>query len=162
MRCRWKKLISRFIDGELNKEEKEFMENHIRGCDICSQELRFLKMIKDNLNKDFDYQIDSSFRQNVISELTDIQTNFKRRFNLWLDDIYTLAKRLIPAFTVVLLLIVFSFVFRQQSLAVVTIEDVLINNHLTKEEEFILGNDELSPGVILGLFLNGDNQEGGC
>ena len=162
MRCRWKKLISRFIDGELDKEEKEFMENHIRGCDICSQELRFLKMIKDNLNKDFDYQIDSSFRQNVISELTDIQTNFKKRFNLWLDDIYTPAKRLIPAFTVVLLLIVFSFVFRQQSLAVVTIEDILINNHLTKEEKFILGNDELSPGVILGLFLNGDNQEGGC
>ena len=162
MRCRWKKLISRFIDGELDKEEKEFMENHIRGCDICSQELRFLKMIKDNLNRDFDYQMDSSFRQNVISELTDIQTNFKKRFNLWLDDIYAPAKRLIPAFTVVLLLIIFSFVFRQQSLAVVTIEDILINNHLTKEEEFILGNDELSPGVILGLFLNGDNQEGGC
>lgn len=45
MRCSKRKLISSYIDGELNEDKRSLLESHLNGCRECAGELEELQKI---------------------------------------------------------------------------------------------------------------------
>ena len=45
MRCSQRKLISSYIDGELNEDKRSLLESHLNGCRECARELEELQKI---------------------------------------------------------------------------------------------------------------------
>jgi hypothetical protein len=46
MKCDYLRLINKYADGELYREDKDFMDNHIPFCPECKDELRLTVFLK--------------------------------------------------------------------------------------------------------------------
>jgi anti-sigma factor RsiW len=99
MRCSKRKLISPYIDGELNENKRSLLESHLTGCRECAQELEELKKIHMLLSSAEPFEVPHGFPTRV---LANIRSNEQRRSN----DFVHIFKRLTEGFAVLLLIVV--------------------------------------------------------
>lgn len=72
-----RELLIQYIDDAIDPLEKIIIEEHIKDCDICKEEIRVFRALEDNLNTyDFSYDVPDSMN-NMIELLTDNLVNME-------------------------------------------------------------------------------------
>lgn len=145
-----KKLVSEYIDGEL-KRHIDFIENHIKLCDECSQLVKVHKLVK------------STLKENPIEVspylFTRIQARLKERKvqqTFW-DYAINFSKEL--AFALILLLFIllgFELISNKSSFKV---EEAILSETPTVHK-IISSNENLSKDEILELTLSNGGKNG--
>ncbi len=49
MNCKYLPLVNRYADSELSEKEKGFIEKHLKTCPVCAQEIKYLRLMKQQL-----------------------------------------------------------------------------------------------------------------
>jgi anti-sigma factor RsiW len=99
MRCSKRKLISPYIDGELNKDKRSLLESHLNGCRECARELEELQKIHMLLAGAEPFEVPHGFSTRV---LANIRAKEKRRS----ADFVHILKTLTEGFAVLVLIVV--------------------------------------------------------
>lgn len=97
MRCSKRKLISSYIDGELNEDKRSLLESHLNGCRECAREFEELQKIHMLLASAEPFDVPHGFSTRV---LANIRSKGKRRF----ADFVHIFKTLTEGFAVLLLI----------------------------------------------------------
>lgn len=140
MKCNYLKLLNRYIDNELLKEKKEFMDNHILSCLACIQELKHLGSLRQNILKSKINSNPEFFWQTLKSRIVNEERiqypagNFAFDFAEW-------AKRLIPVPILASILVVILLSLSQK------------NSNLV--DEYLFANQDSS---VLELIENSGSQ----
>jgi len=153
MKCNYAFLVSRFIDGELDEERIVFLKEHLKLCRVCGEEFEVLTKMKSMFTQKLDYNVSSDFTDRVLSSLPDRKFNLKERFDIWVDDIFPVARKLVPVPLILATLLILFITTQYKTVLPVTIEDVLLGNHFTQEEMLILSDNQLSKEVALELLI---------
>jgi len=98
MRCLKRKLISPYIDGELNEDKRSLLEAHLNGCRECARELEELQKIHMLLAGAEPFEAPHGFSTRV---LANIRSKGKRRS----ADFVHIFKILTEGFAVLLLIV---------------------------------------------------------
>ena len=69
MRCSKRKLISPYIDGELNEDKRSLLESHLNGCRECARELEELQKIHTLLNRAEPFEAPNGFPTRVLANI---------------------------------------------------------------------------------------------
>jgi len=80
MRCSKTKLISPYIDGELNAEEKDILELHINECGECARELEELGKIRELFAGAETFKSPYGFSTKVLANIREKETGRFRGF----------------------------------------------------------------------------------
>ena len=105
-------LISRFYDGELEKEEYTRIKVHIDSCSECRESLHELETISGRIRDHFSGSM-------LKSQLSDVEDDFMNEILTrktsrirWFMDLLISKKALVPATAFVTILLVFAVFFR--------------------------------------------------
>ena len=74
MRCSKTKLISPYIDGELNTRERDLLESHINECHECAGELEELQKIHEQFAGAETFKAPHGFSTRVLANLREKET----------------------------------------------------------------------------------------
>ena len=99
MRCSKRKLISPYIDGELNEDRRSLLESHLNGCRECAQEFEELQKIHMLLSGAEPFEVPHGLPTRV---LANIRSKGKRRS----ADLGHIFKTLTEGFAVLVLIVV--------------------------------------------------------
>lgn len=75
-----KTLLSLYIDQQLSEKELKEVEEHLKICDLCNEELNIYKTLLsqcNNLNED--KELPNNFHRNLMNKINDIKTKHKRK-----------------------------------------------------------------------------------
>ena len=148
MKCKYSKLINRYFDGELEASLDKEIFTHLYQCSECRKQIELLKTVKGSLRKYEPVKSDNNFTFRVMEE---IENRFAKG---WVFNIKPLALRLIPALTLILVVLTFvsfSGYFKKET---ISLEEVLLASNYTSNEEIVLGSDNLSEYDVFRLTLN--------
>ncbi len=145
-----KKLVSEYIDGEL-KKHTDFIENHLKLCDECSQLVKVHKLVKATL-KENSVEVSPYLFARIQAQLKERKT----QQTFW-DYAINFSKEL--AFALILLLFIllgFELISNRGSFKV---EDVILNE-TPAVHKIISSNENLSKEEILELTLSNGGKNG--
>jgi len=74
MGCSKRKLISSYIDGELNKDKRRLLESHLSGCSECARELEELQKIHMLLAGAEPFKAPRGFSTRVLANIREKET----------------------------------------------------------------------------------------
>ncbi len=114
MRCRYLKLLNRYCDNELDRDKKEFMDQHLLACPICQEELKGIFSIKDALKKrkgDFP----AEFFWQALKDKIRAQEDALSKNNEFAFDFIRWSRRLIPVPVLASILIIIFLNLNQNS-----------------------------------------------
>ncbi len=69
MNCKYLLLVSRYADSELSGKDRDFMEEHLKTCPVCGQDLKYIQLTKQRLGQNKIESNPDSFWQAVQSRL---------------------------------------------------------------------------------------------
>jgi len=83
-KCHLTKELSSYLDNQLSEARKSEIEEHLKACSMCSQELNRLKMLSEKLKEwhmaDLDASFDASVRDEIVArELERGEVKMKKR-----------------------------------------------------------------------------------
>jgi len=52
MKCKYLKLLNRFVDNELPLDDKALIEEHLSDCPVCANELKVMQLLKEKIPQD--------------------------------------------------------------------------------------------------------------
>ena len=80
MKCRQvRKIISRYVDDELSREEKKDVDSHIRGCASCREELEETRVLHRMFASAERYPAPYGFATRVLANLQEKEGSRSRR-----------------------------------------------------------------------------------
>ncbi len=148
MKCKYSKLINRYFDGELEISLDKEIFTHLYQCPECRKQIETLKVIKGSIRKYEPVKSDNNFTFRVMEE---IENRFAKN---WVFNIRPLALRLIPALTLILMVLTFVSFSGSFKKEIVSLEEVLLVSNYTSNEEIVLSSDNLSEYDVFRLTLN--------
>ena len=95
------KIMSLYIDNELDNETKAQFEEHIKGCEDCCAELGKLKEVVGLLNSFEEVELPSDFKKSIHKNLSEEKNNQKDSRSIW----FAIKKYLVWASSVAAMLI---------------------------------------------------------
>jgi len=99
MRCSKRKLISPYIDGELNEGKRNLLESHLNGCKECARELEELQKIHMQLTSAEPFEVPHGFPTRVLA-------NIRSKGQGRSADFIHILKTLTEGFAVLMLIVV--------------------------------------------------------
>lgn len=75
------RLIDKYIDNRLEKNERDLFYEHIKYCTYCSEKLKQYQKILDGLNMDEGMKVPLDFAQNVMNVIYDLENYSYRKIN---------------------------------------------------------------------------------
>jgi len=93
MKCKYLKLLSRYVDNELSLDDKALMEKHLVDCPVCIRELEIMNTLKQNIPHKKIESNPEFFWQQLKSRIAQEE---KERLPQAVFDFGNWAKRLIP------------------------------------------------------------------
>ena len=70
------KLISLYVDNELNDTQKQLFMNHLKECEECSEELIIYKKMVETLNNSYnEEEVPSGFHSDLMDKINNKQRN---------------------------------------------------------------------------------------
>jgi hypothetical protein len=95
MKCKYLKLLNRYIDGEITLEEKSFLDKHIVSCPYCEQESKSIARIGRAI-KSMRVSIDTNiFWDNLKGKINNDLSVYKESESFSFD-LGNFARKLIP------------------------------------------------------------------
>jgi hypothetical protein len=98
-----KELIYAYSDNEIDTLEKIFIEEHLKYCEKCNEELKMIKLIESNLNN-LEHDIKLPKRLSNLSELVAInciardgENNRKLKIFDYLKDITSMSAKILQS-----------------------------------------------------------------
>ena len=147
MKCKYSKLISKYFDAELDSEMDKEVFQHLYQCPQCKKQIEILKVVKGSIRRYEPLKADDNFTFRVMDEIEEsLNTG-------WSYKVRPLAVKLIPALVMVLVVfgfISFSNLFRKDT---ISLEEVLLANNYTADEQLVLESDNVSEYDVLRLTL---------
>lgn len=153
MKCKYMSLLSLFIDKELDEERASIIKEHLKSCGVCKEEFQVLSEIKFAFTPELNYTVSSDFTDRVLASLPERKISILERFSMWVDDIFPLAKRLVPIPLVLATLLILFISVQPETVTPVSIREALLENNFSQEEMLILGDSKLSSEIALELIL---------
>jgi hypothetical protein len=147
MKCKYSKLISKYFDAELDSEMDKEVFQHLYQCPQCKKQIEILKVVKGSIRRYEPLKADNNFTFRVMEEI-------EESLNAgWSYKVRPLAIKLIPALVMVLVVlgfVSFSSLFRKDT---ISLEEVLLANNYTADEQLVLESDNISEYDVLRLTL---------
>ena len=113
MKCKYSKLLNRYVDDRLVPEDKSFVDRHIISCDLCARELDTILKIKMALSS-IRAESDSEQFLGELKTKIELESVFLAQKQNFVFDFNNWAKRLMPvpvafALAVIIMLNLLSF-----------------------------------------------------
>jgi hypothetical protein len=147
MKCKYSKLISKYFDAELDSEMDKEVFQHLYQCPQCKKQIEILKVVKGSIRRYEPLKADNNLTFRVMEEI-------EESLNAgWSYKVRPLAIKLIPALVMVLVVlgfVSFSSLFRKDT---ISLEEVLLANNYTADEQLVLESDNISEYDVLRLTL---------
>lgn len=138
-----KKLLSRYLDLEINLKEVTFVKEHLKQCPLCNREyeelLQLKRLLLEKERKTFplDYLV-LRLREEIAG-----QESLKERIS-WIESLGNLSRRLIPVpVTAIVLTLVFMIFSLKQPISEYSIEEHILSGAQT--------TTEIAARLILGI-----------
>ncbi len=146
----YKQILSALIDDEVQSKERKNIENHLRECAECStlvDELRRTKiMIHDNSKVD----VTPYFLTRLHAKLDQPQTFF--------DPVAELAKRWIPVFSVILVILFVSLMFQKNETNLIS-DDYYLSQRTPAEQRMLIQKKDFSKDEVLMAAMSAERME---
>ena len=92
MRCRdLEELLSAYADGELNRTQKDFIEEHLRHCESCRATLGELEAARSLLLSLQDIPAEPDIREITLSRIKTGKDSYRKVSWRWLRPVVTAA-----------------------------------------------------------------------
>ena len=135
MNCDCIKLLNKYVDNELNSQERLSLEEHLKICLTCSAELRTLGVLKSSFIQN---KIDSNpelFWQDLKARIINEELEAKAKEDYFALDFSNWTKRFIPVPVLVTVIVI------------VLMNLVPVNNNLI--DEYIFGTNFESASALI-------------
>ncbi|OGS21931.1 MAG: hypothetical protein A2252_04130 [Elusimicrobia bacterium RIFOXYA2_FULL_39_19] len=153
-------LLSGFLDKELDAQDAELLQNHIKSCKECASELGYQRKIKHILQarkaglSAQEAQPLPFFETRLLNR---ISTSNARGFNF--DEFILPAKRTALAGSFILLLAFIGLWLSGTGSEKITVEEYLLENTASTVEKKIYTEAEISQDDIISLASNYDQED---
>ena len=155
MRCKKiRKMLNRYVDGELSARYQEGVRRHLASCDCCERELASITRLKDVFSALETEELPRSLWPKIAKRLAEQ----KGMEPVWTFS-ESVARRLIPVAAAALLIVgFFIFYHREESGQQVALDAVLIDETFSPDERAIITDGENPQETILLTSVYGDYE----
>ncbi len=80
-KCNFTKQISSYIDGQLGLKDKQILDEHLKTCVVCQEELKNLQMISGKINALKENSLDKSFDRSVRDSIVRLELEGEQKMN---------------------------------------------------------------------------------
>lgn len=70
-------ILNRYIDNELDIQELNFLNEHIKKCQMCLQRLKAQKVVEQNLKRVHEYKVPENFTDMIMKQIAAIRPAIK-------------------------------------------------------------------------------------
>jgi predicted anti-sigma-YlaC factor YlaD len=154
MKCKHiKKIISEYLDGELDEKTQKTVEEHLKGCNECTRLTETVQKAAFSPFKGAERVFPSdAVWQNVKEAITEERVGFASTLKEDLSNIFT-KRRLVPAFASAAVLLICAVL-----MANIYFGKTSVNEFLTDQGDFLIAlsadeNGEMDFGTNIEEFL---------
>ena len=78
-KCNYLNLVAPFMDGELTGQKADFIRRHLEICQVCTEELKSLKIMDTTLRQLSNIEPSAGFETRLMQKVYEIDDKKKRR-----------------------------------------------------------------------------------
>ena len=145
-----KELLTSYIDGELDAKNSGLLKQHLRGCSLCSEELKAIEEVRGLLKTKKTVEPPPFLEDRIISAVKDTITQQGQQWQLFPGE-----WKLIPLFSALLIALVFIWSnYTDQTASSTPVEDYIYSNMTAENNIILLDESPVSQDDMLEAFLN--------
>ncbi len=159
MKCKnMKILLSAYADNELSKEDKDFIDEHVKSCKSCLNELEYYKKINKLLlyNKE-NVEPAPFFETRLFSRINQKNSDLISS----MKDYVFIAKKVACAgigFLIILLILFFTLPDANKNQTYEEVQDYVLKNNLNSFEKKVMSESKVSSDDIIDFAVYAVNN----